>query len=162
MYFHSDGFYNIFHLGFFPLKNILLLDLHKYLNPAFCIIPRCWLFLLKLCSEWERSSQGKGVLQCLLGPPLPFIAVAGIALTLQPHATGRCCRASHLPTWAQTDPSQLLFALSPFRNSYVRLRHLCTNTWVTSTSIPIDTEEERPVMLKVNKIPNSFLKLSHF
>lgn len=38
------------------------------------------------------------------------------------------------------------------RNSYVRLRHLCTNTWIQSTNAPIDVEEERPIRLMVRAL----------
>lgn len=41
------------------------------------------------------------------------------------------------------------------RNSYVRLRHLCTNTWIQSTYVPIDVDEERPIRLMVR--PRSLL-----
>ncbi|XP_072569106.1 inositol 1,4,5-trisphosphate-gated calcium channel ITPR3 [Paramormyrops kingsleyae] len=39
------------------------------------------------------------------------------------------------------------------RNSYVRLRHLCTNTWIQSTNVPIDYTEERPIRLMLGTCP---------
>ena len=43
----------------------------------------------------------------------------------------------------------VIYIIKLCRNSFVRLHHLCTETWVHSTAIPVDKDEDRPIMNRV-------------
>lgn len=102
------------------------------------------------------GESGRGVRAWGFSPLAPHLGGTG-ALGPRPLAVeaGGGCRAAGVRAgrWLEGAATRSLRpALARCRNSYVRLRHLCTNTWIQSTNVPIDVEEERPIRLMVRAL----------
>ncbi|XP_061187353.1 inositol 1,4,5-trisphosphate receptor type 1-like isoform X2 [Saccostrea echinata] len=91
-----------------------------------------------LAAEVDKDPTSDPMRNKLRGPPTNSV----FTLVSVPHG-------HDVATIFELDPTSLTRDTYVPRNSYVRLHHLCTNTWVHSTSIAIDKEEDKPIRKKV-------------
>uniref|UniRef100_H2YYU9 Inositol 1,4,5-trisphosphate receptor n=1 Tax=Ciona savignyi TaxID=51511 RepID=H2YYU9_CIOSA len=111
----------------------------KHLASGNYLAAKVTIFILDNTSENGGSSEKESSRSRNRAPPV------GMSFCLVATA-----ESSSVSSIFELDPTSFTKsdALVP-SNSYVRLKHLCTDTWVHSTMIPIDKEEDRPVMLKI-------------